>query len=174
MFTSQSAFRALASIAFVGLIACGGGGDAGGAAQDSTNAAAPAPAATTAGLSGESEYMATCGTCHQADGNGMAGAFPPLTESPIVTAANPARQIAIILKGITGPITLKGVEWNSVMAPWEHLTDDQIAAIATYERTSWGHNASAVTAAQVAEVRASVASRTSSWTLAELEAAVPE
>lgn len=170
MFTKQSVSRALATIAAVGLIACGG--DADPAPAGDAPAASQATAST--GLDGEAEYMATCGTCHQADGEGMAGAFPPLTESPIVLAANPARQIAVILKGMVGPITLKGVEWNSVMAPWEHLTDEQIAAIATYERTSWGHNASAVSAAQVAEVRASVASRTTSWTLEELEATVPE
>ena len=172
MFTKQFASRALATIAAVGLIACGGGDAADPAPANDAPAASEATA--SAGLNVEAEYMATCGTCHQADGNGMAGAFPPLTGSPIVTADNPARQIAIILKGITGPITIKGQEWNSVMAPWEHLTDEQIAAIATYERTSWGHSASPVTAEQVAEVRASVASRTTSWTIEELEAAVPE
>jgi mono/diheme cytochrome c family protein len=53
------------------------------------------------------------------------------------------------------------------------LSDDQIAAIATYERSSWGNTGSAVTAAQVAEVRAAHASRTAAWTIQELEAAIP-
>lgn len=170
MFTTKSASRALTAVFALGLLACGGG-DADTAA-DSTGTTTPPPAATTA-LNGETEYQTVCGTCHQADGNGMAGAFPPLTESPFVTAASPNRLIAIVLKGLTGPITIKGVEYNSVMAPWESLTDDQIAAITTYERSSWGHTAAAVTPAMVAEVRASVASRTTSWTVAELEAAVP-
>ncbi len=173
MFTKQSVSRVLASFAFVGLIACGGG-DAADPAPPAGDPPAAPQAADATGLNGEAEYMATCGTCHQADGNGMAGAFPPLTESPIVIAENPARLIATILKGMVGPITIKGTEWNSVMAPWEHLTDEQIAAITTYERSSWGHNAPAVTPEKVAEVRASVASRTTSWTIEELEATVPE
>jgi mono/diheme cytochrome c family protein len=135
-------------------------------------AATPPPAMTA--TSGETEYNNTCSVCHQADGNGMAGAFPPLAGSDIVNLASPSRMIAIILKGLTGPVTVKGTEYNGIMAPHEAmLTDDQIAAIATYERSSWGNTGAAVTAAQVAEVRAAHASRTTSWTIAELEAAIP-
>lgn len=169
MLTTKSAFRVLTAVFALGLVACGGG-DADTAA-DSTDTATPPPVATVP--AGESDYVAQCGTCHQADGNGMAGAFPPLAGAELVNAASPNRHIAVILKGMTGPVTVKGVEYNGVMTAFENLTDDQIAAIATYERTSWGNTGGTVTAAQVAEVRASVASRTTQWTYAELTAAVP-
>ena len=169
MLTSKSAFRALTAVVALGLFACGGG-DADTAA-DST--AAPAPAPVAAAAAGEADYVAQCGTCHQADGNGMAGAFPPLAGAELVNAASPNRHIAVMLKGMTGPVTVKGTEYNGTMTPFEALSDDQIAAIATYERTSWGNTGGAVTAAQVAEVRASTASRTTPWTYAELTAAVP-
>jgi mono/diheme cytochrome c family protein len=170
MLTTKSAFRALAAVFALGLVACGGGGDAD-TATDTTTAPPAAPVATAP--AGESDYVTQCGTCHQADGNGMAGAFPPLAGAELVNAASPNRHIAVILKGMTGPVTVKGVEYNGVMVGFENLTDDQIAAIASYERTSWGNTGGAVTAAQVAEVRASVASRTTQWTYAELTAAVP-
>lgn len=173
MFTKQSASRAFATLFAVGLVACGGG-DAADTAADSTGAATTPPPAATTALNGQTEYQNTCAVCHQADGNGMAGAFPPLAGSEIVTAASPDRLIAIVLKGLTGPVTVKGVEYNGVMTAHEGmLSDDQIAAIATYERSSFGNNASAVTPAQVAAVRAAHASRAGAWTIAELEAAIP-
>lgn len=173
MSTTPSVTRTLAAAAFVGLLACGGSDSPAPDAGGDTPAPAPA-AATVAGLNGEAEYQAVCAVCHQNDGNGMAGAFPPLTDSPIVTAETPDRLIATILKGMVGPITIKGVEYNSVMVAHEGtLSDEQIAAITTYERSSWGHTASAVTPEKVAEVRAAVASRTTSWTIEELEATVP-
>jgi mono/diheme cytochrome c family protein len=171
MSSSSSPARALAAFAALALIACGGGGDAE-TTGDSTGAATPPPAVSA--VNGETLYQNTCAVCHQNDGQGMAGAYPPLAGSHYTNAASPNRMIAIILKGLTGPITVKDVEYNGIMAAHEALlSDEEIAAIATYERSSWGNTGSAVTAAQVAEVRAAVASRTTAWTVAELEAAVP-
>jgi nitrite reductase (NO-forming)/hydroxylamine reductase len=170
MLTTKFAFRALTAVVALGLIACGGG-DADTAA-DSTDAMTPAPMA--AAPAGESDYVAQCGTCHQADGTGMAGAYPPLAGAEIPNMASPNRHIAVILKGMQGPVTVKGTEYNNMMTPFETLlSDEQIAAIATYERTSWGNTGGAVTAAQVAEVRAAHAGRTTPWTYAELTAAIP-
>ena len=171
MLTTKSAFRALTAVFALGLVACGGGGDADTATDTTTMAP---PAAPVASASGESDYVTQCGTCHQADGNGMAGAFPPLAGAEMVNLASPNRHIAVILKGLTGPVTVKGVEYNGIMTPFETLlSDDQIAAIATYERSAWGNTGGAVTAAMVAEVRAAHAARTTSWTYAELTAAIP-
>ena len=170
MFTKMSVLRATAAVLTLALVACGGG--EGGDAADTTAMDTAAPAQTA--MNGETEYQNSGGACHQANGEGMAGAFPPLAGSDIVNMASPDRMIAIILKGLQGPVTVKGVEYNSVMAPWESmLTDEQIAAITTYERSSWGNSGSAVTTEQVAAVRAKVADRTTSWTIAELEAALP-
>jgi mono/diheme cytochrome c family protein len=155
-----------------GLIACGGGDAA--PADDAAapvETAAPAVAANDAGAT---EYTNNCSVCHQADGNGMPGAFPPLAGSEIVNNASPNHMIAVILKGLQGPVTVAGSEFNGIMTPFQDiLTDAQIASIATYERSSFGNTASAVTAEQVAAIRAQFASKTDSWTIAELEAALP-
>lgn len=115
-------------------------------------------------------YGTVCVTCHQANGQGMEGAFPPLAGSEIVNG--PAeRQIAIVLWGLTGPITVKGKKYNSIMSPWNSLSDADIATTITYERQSWGNTASAVTPAQVAAVRALTKNRKQSWTWDELSKA---
>jgi mono/diheme cytochrome c family protein len=95
-------------------------------------------------------------TCHQADGQGLAGTFPPLAGSEYATAANPAVPIRIVLRGMQGPVTVKGVQYNGVMAPFGtgvELSDEQVAAVLTYVRTSWGNAASPITAQQVAAER---------------------
>jgi mono/diheme cytochrome c family protein len=172
MFTTKFASRAITAALAVTLAACGGGD--GGDTTDTTDVGMDTPPAAQTASNGETEYLNACGTCHQATGEGMAGAFPPLAGSDIVILPSPDRMIAIILKGLQGPVTVKGVEYNSVMAPWESmLTDEQIAAITTYERSSWGNTASAVTVDQVAAVRSRVADRTTAWTIAELEEAIP-
>ncbi|HPF62136.1 MAG TPA: cytochrome c [Gemmatimonadales bacterium] len=163
--------NALLAVLAGGLIACGGGDAA--PAEDAPPAAEPAPMAQTAGIDGATEYTTTCSACHQANGEGMPGAFPPLAGSDIANNPSPDRMIAIVLKGLQGPVTVKGMEYNGMMAPWESLSDEQIAAITTYERSSWGNSAPAVTTEMVAAVRAKVADRTTSWTMAELEAAIP-
>lgn len=154
-----------------GLVACGGGDAA--PADDSAAAPVEAPVAAAAGPDGATEYANTCSVCHQADGAGMPGAFPPLAGSEIVNAASPDRMIAIILKGLTGPVTVAGTEYNGLMTPFEGiLSDDQIAAITTYERSSFGNTAAAVTAEQVAAVRARFADVSEMWTVETLDAAL--
>lgn len=158
------------------LVACGGGGESStpaaetaqpAAAPATQTAAAPAAAApTTGGPDGAAEYL-VCSACHQANGQGLPGAFPPLAGSEVVTG-EPSIPIAIILKGLQGELTVKGQKYNGVMASWAQLSDAQIAAILTYERSSWGNAGSAVTAEQVAKVRAATASRTTPWTWAEV------
>jgi mono/diheme cytochrome c family protein len=155
-----------------GLVACGGG-DAAPADDATVDAPAAAPAAAVASA-GATEYTNNCSVCHQADGNGMPGAFPPLAGSSIVNAPSPDQMIMIVLKGLQGPVTVNGVEYNGIMTPFQDiLTDDQIASILTYERASFGNTGSAVTAEQVAAIRAQYADKTDSWTIESLEAAMP-
>lgn len=99
-------------------------------------------------LDGGALYMQTCAACHQADGKGLPGAFPPLAGSTIVNDPNPEMIIKIILQGYDSRPEY------SVMAPFaDLLTDDEIAAIATHERSSWGNNAPAITAEEVKKIR---------------------
>jgi mono/diheme cytochrome c family protein len=101
-------------------------------------------------------YADTCAKCHQQDGLGVAGQYPPLAGSEWVLSPGPARMIRIVLDTIQGPITVKGVSYNNTMTPWrDTLNDQQIAAVITYVRTQkeWNHNASPVTPEEVADIR---------------------
>ena len=97
----------------------------------------------------------SCVTCHQPTGAGLPGAFPPVAESEWVNG--PVENLILIqLRGLSGPITVKDVEYNSVMPPMAQQTDEQIAAVLTYVRNSFGNSASAVTPEQIAALRTEV------------------
>ncbi|MEO5628574.1 MAG: copper-containing nitrite reductase [Thermomonas sp.] len=83
-------------------------------------------------------FAGTCSTCHQPDGAGMAGVFPPLAKSDFL-AKDPKRIASIITHGLTGPVTVNGKDYNSVMPPMAQLTDDEVANIGTYVLNSWGN-----------------------------------
>ena len=79
--------------------------------------------------------------------------FPPLAKSDFLMA-DKERAIGIVLNGLTGPVTVNGAEFNSVMPPMSQLNDDEIANILTFVTNSWGNTSDPITAAQVAAVRA--------------------
>ena len=103
-----------------------------------------------------------CYACHQQNGQGIAGQFPPLAGSDWVLG-NKERLIKISMYGLMGEIEVNGVKYNNLMAPPGNpagsLTDDQIANVLTYIRNDWGNSASAVSAEEVATVRASLKGR---------------
>ena len=118
-----------------------------------SNQAAAAPQSSKANL-GSSLYRTSCSSCHQGNGDGVPGAFPPLAGDPVVTDEDPTRHIEIILFGMQGE-AIDGVEYSAAMPPFaEQLSDEEVAAIVNHERTSWGNEAPTVTAEQVQEVRA--------------------
>jgi mono/diheme cytochrome c family protein len=137
-------------------------------------AANPGGGATTAELSprdrGKKIFAANCQTCHQATGLGVAGQYPPLAGSEFTTGGS-RRPAMIVLKGLQGPVTVKGQKFGSaVMQPWDKtLSDQKIADVLTYERSEWGNNASAVTAEQIAGLRKELASHPDSFVEADLE-----
>lgn len=115
------------------------------------------------------EVYATCSACHQANGQGVPGAFPPLAGSEWVNGKGDV-PIAIVLHGLQGPLTVKGQKYNGVMAPWgTTFNDDQIAAVVTYIRSQWGNKAPAVTKADVARVRAATKAQKGALTEAALK-----
>lgn len=129
---------------------------------------AVAPAAATGG---EQVYQ-VCVTCHQANGEGLAGTFPPLAGSEYAIASNPAVPIRILLRGMQGPVTVRGAQYNGVMPPFGtgvELSDEQVAAVLTYVRTSWGNRASAVTPEEVAKERAAAKAAGGAVTAEELK-----
>lgn len=101
--------------------------------------------------SGKQIYMKTCFACHQATGEGITNAFPPLAKSDYLNA-DVKRAIGIVLNGKTGEIKVNGAVYNSIMTR-QTLTDDEIADVLTYVYNSWGNNKTNVTPAMVTEVK---------------------
>jgi mono/diheme cytochrome c family protein len=98
-------------------------------------------------------YITNCSSCHQADGEGVPGAFPPLAGNPTVTG-NPVAVIAIVKHGIGGKIAVNGTAYSGIMPPWAGLiSDEDIAAVVTYIRSSWHNRASPVSLADVRAVK---------------------
>jgi cytochrome c oxidase subunit 2 len=138
------------------------------AAQGEAPAAAAAPAgkmsAADLKAAGEKVYTQNCAACHQANGMGLAGTFPPLAAGHAFNApaamtkplqdrgffkggkiveGSPKEHMDIVLHGVPG----------TAMASWAHLTDEQIAAVITYERGSWGNHGGEVQPSEVAAAR---------------------
>lgn len=101
---------------------------------------------------GAALYSVNCASCHQDEGDGIPGVFPPLAGDAVVQAADPAEHIRIVLNGREGPIG--GVDYASPMPAFkEALNDADIAAVVNHERTNWGNAAPIVSAADVARLR---------------------
>ncbi|MDP3774640.1 MAG: hypothetical protein Q8Q85_10280, partial [Gemmatimonadales bacterium] len=79
------------------------------------------------------------------------------------------RLARVVLNGLGGPVTVKGVRYNGAMPPWKQLGDAELAAVLSYVRASWGNTAGPVTAEDVARERAATESRTAPWTIRELQ-----
>jgi mono/diheme cytochrome c family protein len=138
------------------------------AAAAAGQAAAAAKDPLTAGRAVFNQY---CQGCHQASGQGVPGAFPPVVGSEWVTG--PAETVVrILLHGLQGPVQVAGATYNGAMPAWKDvLKDEEIAAVATYIR-QWKPNAApAVPPELVASLRAADASRAAAWTAAELKRA---
>ena len=91
---------------------------------------------------GEKVYSANCVACHQANGKGLPGTFPPLEGSKLANGAK-ADHIKIVMEGKPG----------TAMAAFKHLSDVQIAAVVTYERSSWGNKGDVVKPSEINEFR---------------------
>jgi nitrite reductase (NO-forming) len=102
---------------------------------------------------GKQVYMQTCFACHLATGEGIASVFPPLAKSDYLLADRD-RTIRIVLKGMSGPVTVNGTTYNSVMPPLaDTLSDQQVADVVTYVYNAWGNEGSATTLADVRRVK---------------------
>jgi uncharacterized protein len=134
----------------------------------------PAPAAELPEhlVEGRNLYMKACIECHQADGNGVPGTFPPLAGSEWV-AGDSKTLLRILLGGLYGPITVKGVDYNSVMPGHSHVPDEEIAAIASYVRFAHaGKREKSIAPAEVKALRPEIETRKfAPWTVRELETA---
>lgn len=104
---------------------------------------APAPSGQAAGaVSGETVFTTNCASCHQANGQGIAGAFPPLAgHAPELFRADRSYPVKVLLHGLQGEIRVAGTVYNGQMPAWNSLSDEQLAAVANYVMNAWGNDA---------------------------------
>src|SRR5206468_1586591 len=104
---------------------------------------------------GKKVFLANCAVCHQPNGLGsQTQGYPPLAGSEYVNGGS-RRNAMIVLKGLQGPLKVKGQQFGSaVMQPWDKtLNDQKISDVLTYIRQEWGNTGAPVTPEQVAALR---------------------
>lgn len=143
-------------------------GERAGANLQAVSAAAKASAAGTLTQSdqikaGEQLFAGTCSVCHQNNGQGLQGVFPPLAKSDYLAnlaKTDHAQLIGIPLHGLAGKVTVNGTEYNSVMPAMGQLTDDEVANILTYVLNRWDNPGGQITKEEVSQVRIQAAAAT--------------
>jgi mono/diheme cytochrome c family protein len=97
-------------------------------------------------------YKKYCLTCHQANGSGVPGMFPPLGSGSWISK-NPDELVPLILKGLKGEIEVNGESYKSAMPPQTKITDQELALVLTYVRSNFGNHFDSVTPDKVKKVR---------------------
>jgi cytochrome c oxidase cbb3-type subunit 2 len=116
---------------------------------------ADAKSAGKSGLDGAVLYAGNCQACHQENGQGLPGAFPPLKGSKVVLDTSADIQVTIIMKGYNGRVS----EGYGIMPPVgtnNNLTPEEVTAIVNHERGSWGNSSKKVTVEEVKKIIASL------------------
>ncbi|HKJ45937.1 MAG TPA: cbb3-type cytochrome c oxidase subunit II [Balneolales bacterium] len=109
--------------------------------------------AGTGKINGKNIFVQNCAACHQTNGEGVPGAFPPLANDPVVNNDNPAEHIETVLHGKSGT-TINGVKYTAQMPPLgESMSDEEVAAVINYERTHFGNHGKTITPQDVAKIR---------------------
>ena len=102
---------------------------------------------------GATVYLTDCSSCHQPDGRGVSGAFPPLAGNAVVTG-NPIAVIAIVKNGLEGRVMVNNLAYSGIMPSWKgEISDDQIAAVISYIRSAWSNHAGGVSLSQVQTIK---------------------
>ena len=99
---------------------------------------------------GKEVYEDFCVACHQADGKGLPGAFPPLAQSDYLLEKREA-SIRAIKYGQQGEVVVNGVSYNAIMAPL-YLADDEVADVMNYILNSWDNKGDFVSVEEVQKV----------------------
>lgn len=103
-------------------------------------------------LPGKTVYINNCLSCHQSDGSGVPNKHPPLGPGSWI-GKDPKELVAIMMKGLSGQIEVDGQIYKNHMPSQAKLTDEELADVLTYIRSSFGNNFGPVTAALVEKVR---------------------
>ena len=102
--------------------------------------------------SGALVYNNYCVSCHKADGTGISGTFPPLKGAEQVQG-DKKELIRIVLHGLIGPITVSGEKYDMEMPAFNFLSDQEVADVVAYVRSTFGHIQETVTPAEVKKMR---------------------
>ena len=145
----------LATIAAFHLAACDGGETGVQTSDPLEHQAEVRQAAAGAAEPGETLYLANCAACHQKDGTGLPGAFPPLAGSDYIDR-NPDALLEATIRGLSGPITVNGEQYDNVMPAMAYLSDEELATLLSWIQGNWGNNGTVFTPERVAEYRESV------------------
>lgn len=125
--------------------------------------AQPDNTASTATVDGGQSYVAKCQACHQANGEGLPGVFPPLAGASWVTGS-PEVLLQIVLHGLNGPIEVSGKTYNGAMPAFGgQMSDAELAAVATFIRSEWGNAAAPVTLEDASAAKARSSQRDAPW-----------
>ena len=108
---------------------------------------------------GKQIFGTKCAACHQANGLGVAGVFPPLAASEWVLGDEKILT-NILLHGVNGAIAVKGAPYSGAMPAWKAMSDEDLAAVMTYIRTDWGNQAAPIKAETVKAQREATKART--------------
>lgn len=137
--------------------------------EDPNAAAIASDAGGAAGGPGKAIYGRICAACHLGSGKGvLANNIPSLAGSELVQG-DAATPIKIVLHGLRGPINRNGQEINGQMAAWkDQLSDQEIADVLTYVRSSFGNSSGEVTVDDVSGMREETADRLIPYTEGEL------
>ena len=123
--------------------------------------------------SGRQKYINLCASCHGTQGEGMARFAPPLKHSEWVTG-DKEKLAMILLHGMEGPIVVNGKEYGIPeilpnMPSFSTLQNEDIAAISTYIRNSWGNSGEAISNGTVGKIRFRTQGKITPWSSTELD-----
>lgn len=104
-------------------------------------------------VDGKQIYLTTCAACHQANGKGISGAFPPLAGDPVVNNKDATQHILTVLGGLHGK-TIDGMSYSTTMPSFgQAMSNEEVAAVINYERTHFGNKGTTITAEEVEKIR---------------------
>ena len=122
---------------------------------------------------GRQKFLNLCASCHGTQGEGMPRFAPPLEQSEWVTGDD-YKLAMVLLHGMEGPVRVKGKDYGipeilPEMPSFSTLQNEDIAAIATYIRNSWGNAAGAISPGRIGQIRFLTQGKITPWTQAELD-----
>jgi len=134
------------------MLSCGGKKQTDDMSNSYSPTAAKSEAKSMEDHPGKPLFEQYCGACHQMDGSGVPGMYPPLRESEFVNG-EVKWLVTTLVKGRQGPITVKGETYDNLMPAVDYLSDEEIANILSYVRQSFGNNSDEVTVKEVKKYR---------------------